>query len=356
MGAIDTEFQGAKDKLNTLTEDPGNEVKLKMYALFKQATVGKCNAPKPSAFNFVGKAKWNAWDSLGSLSQDDAKKQYVGIVNDLLQEEAAHSGDSAASGEYKTLKVTVEDGVCTILLNRPTKKNAITVQMYEEVTDALKAAGEDSKVVVAVITGAGDFYCSGNDLSNFASIPMDKLHEFAVDGAKLLERFVSAFIDYPKPLIGAVNGPAIGVAVSTLALFDVVYCTDKATFQTPFTALGQSPEGCSSFLFPRIMGQGKANEMLLFGKKLTAHEACERGLVAEVFPDSQFQTEVQKKIKEYAALPKNSLKFSKNLVRGVDKDILHKVNDQECELLIERWTSDECAQAVMNFFSRKAKL
>ncbi|XP_006816317.1 enoyl-CoA delta isomerase 2-like [Saccoglossus kowalevskii] len=96
--------------------------------------------------------------------------------------------------------------------------------------------------------------------------------------------------------------------------------------------------------------------MLLFGRKLTAAEACERGLVAEVFPDSEFQTEIQKRIKLYAGLPKNSLSLSKQLIRGVDKDTLLKVNDQECELLIERWTSDECAQAVMNFFTKKSKL
>ncbi|XP_070575756.1 enoyl-CoA delta isomerase 2-like isoform X2 [Ptychodera flava] len=356
MGSIDADFQSAKEKLNTLKDDPGNEVKLKMYALFKQATVGKCNAAKPSAFDFVGKAKWNAWNGLGALSQDDAKKQYVDIVNELLGAEASETVETAADGDYKNIKYTVEGRLCTILLNRPQRKNAITLEMYDEIADALTAAGKDPNVVVAVITGAGDYYCSGNDLSNFMNIPMDKMKELAVHGGEVLERFVASFIDFPKPLIAAVNGPALGVSVSTLALCDVVYCSDKARFHTPFTELGQSPEGCSSILFPRIMGQGKANELLLFGKPITAAQACERGLVAEVFPDSQFQTEIQKKLKEYAGLPKNSLKLTKELVRGIDKEVLHKVNKAECELLVERWTSDECVQAVMDFFAKRSKL
>ncbi|XP_002741676.1 enoyl-CoA delta isomerase 2-like [Saccoglossus kowalevskii] len=259
FAAIDTEFSAAKERLTTLKEDPGNEIKLKLYALFKQATVGKCNAKKPSTFDFVGKAKWTAWNSLGVLSQEDAQKQYISTVNDLVavEESASEEVASGTAGDYKQIKVTVEDGVCTILLNRPAKKNAINLEMYNEIGVALNEIGKDPKVVLAVVTGAGDYYCSGNDLENFMNIDPSKIHEFAKEGADVLRQFVASFINFPKPLIGAINGPVVGVAVSTLSLFDVVYATDRATFHTPFTALGQSPEGCSSVLFPRIMGQGK---------------------------------------------------------------------------------------------------
>ncbi|XP_048448628.1 enoyl-CoA delta isomerase 2-like, partial [Rhincodon typus] len=153
--------------------------------------------------------------------------------------------------------------------------------------------------------GNGDYYCSGNDLSNFTDIGPEGIEQKSKNSGELLKRYVSHYIDFPKPLIGVINGPAVGVAVTVLGLFDAVYATDKATFHAPFSKLGQSPEGCSSYTFPKIMGTSKANEILLFNKKLTAAQACELGLVTEVFPDSTFQKEVWKKLHAYAKLPKN---------------------------------------------------
>ncbi|XP_041455036.1 enoyl-CoA delta isomerase 2-like isoform X1 [Lytechinus variegatus] len=358
LSVSDTEFTAAQDRLNSLKEDPGNEVKLQIYALYKQATTGKCNISKPGAFNIVAKAKWTAWDSLGDMSQDQAKEKYVGIVNDLAGQEGGEAEVASTSEgtlSFTGLKYTVENGVATITLNRPNKKNAITTEMYSEWATALDTAGADDSVVLALITGAGDFYSSGNDLNNFMKIDPSVLYEESVKGSNLLERYVNSTIDFPKPLICAVNGPAVGIAVTTLGLMDVVYASDTATFYTPFAALGQSPEGCSSYTFPKMMGSAKANEFLLFGKKLNAQEAFDRGLVTEVIPAAQFRETVDSKVKEYAQLPRNALRLAKNLIRETEKEHLHKVNRAECDLLIERWTSDECAQALMNFFS-KSKL
>ncbi|XP_071958720.1 enoyl-CoA delta isomerase 2-like isoform X2 [Antedon mediterranea] len=361
MFANEDDFNAAKERVNLLKEDPGNEAKLKMYALFKQATVGTCKASKPGAFDFVGKAKWQAWTNLGSLDQKSARQKYIDMVQQLLDEQGvtvdgSTTAEAQSTEQFKTLNVTSENGVYKIMLNRPNKKNALTFDSYNELVKALDTAGKDPTIVLATITGAGDYYCSGNDLNNFMSATPDTMSDMAKDGGVILNKFVSAFIDFPKPLIGLVNGPAVGVSVTILGLFDVVYSTNKATFVTPFSALGQSPEGCSSYVFPKIMGRAKANEVLLFGRKLTADEACDRGLVASVFPDDKFQKETSRLVDEYAKLPKNSMRLSKNLIRSNDKDLLHKVNDAECELLVERWTSDECVQAIMNFFTQKAKL
>nr|KAF6504785.1 enoyl-CoA delta isomerase 2 [Rousettus aegyptiacus] len=168
--------------------------------------------------------------------------------------------------------------------------------------------------------------------------------------------FVACFIDFPKPLIAVVNGPAVGISVTILGLFDAVYASDKATFHTPFTHLGQSPEGCSSYTFPKIMGLAKAKEMLIFGKKLTAGEACAQGLVTEVFPDSTFQTEVWTRLKAYSKIPPNAGRISKQIIRNWEKEKLHAVNAEEVRVLQERWQSEEFLNAVMNFFSKRAKL
>ncbi|XP_039983057.1 enoyl-CoA delta isomerase 2, mitochondrial, partial [Xiphias gladius] len=359
MSVTVEQFEQAKSKLSTLRKDPGNEVKLQIYALFKQATQGACNTPKPGMLDFVNKAKWDAWKSLGSISQEEARLRYCDLIGSLVEAEGLHSAQVAAkpagSGTtYKTLLVTTEDDITTIKLNRPAKKNAITTEMYSEVVAALEQAAKDDSVIT-VFTGAGDFYCSGNDLTNF-QLQDGGVEEMARRGGDLLRKYVKAYIDFPKPLVAVVNGPAVGISVTLLGLFDLVYATDKATFHTPFSQLGQSAEGCSSYTFPKIMGAAKASEMLLFNKKLTAGQACQVGLVSEVFPDSSFQSEVWTRLRAYAKLPRNSLAFSKQLIRSMEKERLYAVNDAEVECLVERWMSDECFNAVMSFFQAKAKL
>ncbi|XP_062425995.1 enoyl-CoA delta isomerase 2 isoform X2 [Rhea pennata] len=339
MQVSQQDFEKAQEQLKLLKKDPGNEVKLKLYALFKQATEGPCNSPKPGMLDFVKKAKWDAWNSLRNLSQDNAKQKYTELVSSLVSAESSSQVKDAAPEEsrhdgYETIIVTTKNNITKIMLNRPEKKNAISHKMYREIIKALEEAAKDDSTI-AVITGNGEYYCSGNDLNNFTNVQAGQTEKMAKDGALLLREFVAHFIDFPKPLIAVVNGPAIGISVTLLGLCDIVYASDLATFHTPFSQLGQSPEGCSSYLFPKIMGLAKATEMLLFNKKLTAAEACAQGLVTEVFPNRTFQKEVWARLKAYASLPKNSLAVSKQLLRGVEKEKLHAVNDQECEVLKE---------------------
>ncbi|XP_075894082.1 enoyl-CoA delta isomerase 2 isoform X1 [Nelusetta ayraudi] len=355
MGVTVEQFEEAKGRLSTLKKDPGNDVKLKIYALFKQATQGPCNTPKPGMLDFVNKAKWEAWKSLGVISQEDARHQYCDLIGSLAEAEGGAVAAGSGMAAFQTLEVLVEDNITTIRLNRPEKKNAITTQMYNEIIAALEEAAKDDSVIT-VFTGAGDFYCSGNDLTNFTKIPEGGVEEMAKAGGDLLRKYVKAYIDFPKPLVAVVNGPAVGISVTVLGLFDLVYATERATFHTPFSQLGQSAEGCSSYTFPKIMGTAKASEMLLFNRKLTAVQACQLGLVTEVFPDTSFQSEVWPRLRAYAKLPRNSLALSKQLIRRVEREQLHAVNDAEVERLMERWTSDECFEAVMSFFQTRAKL
>ncbi|NXD23391.1 ECI2 isomerase, partial [Spelaeornis formosus] len=355
------DFQKAQEELKLLKKDPGNETKLKLYALFKQATEGPCNAPKPGMLDFVKKAKWDAWNSLGNLSQVTKLTISLRYFVDYLDGPESASQKKEASPEegrhdgYETLIVATKNNITKIMFNRPDRKNAINHQMYREIIKALEEAGKNDSTI-AVITGNGDYYSSGNDLNNFTNVQPGEMEKMAKDGAVLLKEFVGHFIDFPKPLVAVVNGPAIGICVTVLGLCDLVYASDRATFHSPFSLLGQSPEGCSSYLFPKIMGLAKASEMLLFNKKLTAAEACAQGLVTEVFPDRTFQKEVWARLEAYASLPKNSLAVSKQLLRNMEKEKLHAINSRECEVLTERWLSDECANAIVSFFQKKSKL
>ncbi|XP_051050406.1 enoyl-CoA delta isomerase 2-like [Phodopus roborovskii] len=358
MRASQQDFENAMNQVKLLKQDPGNQVKLKLYALYEQLINSATCLPKPGVVDMVNKAKWEAWNALGSQPKESARQNYVDLVSSL-----SPSSDTSSQGthganekvqESKHIVVTYEDGITKIMFNRPAKKNAINFQMYQEIMLALKNASTDNSAIT-VFTGAGDYYCSGNDLTNFTSAA-GGMEEAANRSTVGLKEFVNTFIDFPKPLVAVVNGPAIGIAVTLLGLFDVVYASDKATFHTPFTHLGQGPEVCSSYTFPKIIGSAKAAEVLLFGKKLTAREACAHGLVSEVFPDSTFEKEVWTRLRAYAKLPPNSMRISKELIRKNEKDKLYEVNAEECTTLKTRVLSDEYINGIMNFLSRKAKL
>ncbi|XP_044150775.1 enoyl-CoA delta isomerase 2-like [Bufo gargarizans] len=257
--------------------------------------------------------------------------------------------------KYETIQVVYQDKITKIVLNRPKKKNAFSVEMYQEVCTALDDAGEDDSVLT-VVTGQGDYFSSGNDLSNALRPLTGSPEEMMKGGSGTVRDLIGKIIDFPKPLVAMVNGPAVGIATTILGLFDLVYASDKATFNTPFSKLALYPEGCSSYTFPKIMGLSKAIEVLVFNKILTAQEAYHVGFVAEVFPDSTFQQEVWSRLTVYATLPKNCLALSKQLIRNLEKEKLHEVCDKEMEAIAKGYFSEEAKSAIQNFFQRKAKL
>lgn len=236
----DAEFSAAVESLSGVEVD--NTTKLKLYALYKQATVGPAaasGAAKPGMMDVVGKYKRAAWDKLGDMGKDDARAEYVATVAQL-RGAAAEATNTAAqpAGEWETLRVTDEGAARTISLNRPARYNALNIAMYTELTRALDAAAEAPHVSVTVLTGAGRYYSSGNDLAELAEVP-DDLQAKAESSAAMLEDFVDAFIRHPKPLVAAVNGPAIGIAATTLALCDIVWAVRgaaaRAQAETPLT-------------------------------------------------------------------------------------------------------------------------
>eukprot|EP01041_Mallomonas_annulata_P006673 gene6673-13513_t len=252
----------------------------------------------------------------------------------------------------KTLKVDVSStGVMTITFDRPKKKNAFTWPMYNELAYTLKSGGNDKNVRVALLTGSGDFYSSGNDLSNFSQV----IHplKMAANAKVLLENFVNSFIDFPKPLICAVNGPAIGIAVTSLGLCDRVFASTTSHYRTPFADLGQSPEGCSSFMFPKLMGDEIANEVLWKGRKLNAEEAHKYGLIHEVHSPEALMTAAIAHCEKLAALPIGSEELKRYIIKENLVEKLHAVNKEECAILEKKWVSPECFNALAAFLDSR---
>lgn len=172
---------------------------------------------------------------------------------------------------------------------------------------------------------------------------------------QVFKNFIDALINFPKILITFVNGPAVGAGVTMLGLCDVVYASDTATFRTPFTKLGLVPEGCSSFLFPNIMGRSLASEMLLFGRTLSAQEALATGLISKVVPKNNILQFIEE-LKQYSKIPLETSMRNKELITGNLQKKLREVNAEECVKLMDSFRSEAFAMSMMEFMTRKSKL
>ncbi|KAI8064685.1 ClpP/crotonase-like domain-containing protein [Gongronella butleri] len=247
---------------------------------------------------------------------------------------------------FKTLEVTLPSpGVAVITFNRPERYNSLTPQAYLDWLNALRWAAASDDVKACVITGKGKYYTSGQDLDLNAAADDDIAPEDRFENTKNL---VAEMVRFPKLLIGAVNGHCIGFGCTTLGLCDVAYAVPEATFNTPFMQFGFCAEGCSSVMFPRIMGQSKANEMLLLGRRFSAKE-MEVCNFLRVLPSADFHANVLKIAAQAGQYSLEALKVTKELVRGVDRDLLLKVNEEEMARLADRMTSADSLESIMKF-------
>mmetsp|Transcript_21928 Transcript_21928/g.62355 ORF Transcript_21928/g.62355 Transcript_21928/m.62355 type:complete len:282 (+) Transcript_21928:86-931(+) len=211
---------------------------------------------------------------------------------------AAAVEQGAAQPKYKAIVVSDLNGVRTIRFNNPKKLNGWSPLIMAEMAEALKEAAADEAVSAAILTGTGKYYCAGVDFAGSLK-PMHP-REFKARLTEQNQALFDQFLDFPKPLFAALNGPAIGAAVTSAGLCDQIIASDTATLHTPFKSLGLVPEGCSSFTFPLVFGDTVAKEVLE-GRKLSAQEAVEFGYAAEVVPEDQVQQRAQQVAEEWVA-------------------------------------------------------
>lgn len=223
--------------------------------------------------------------------------------------------------ETENLIVTTKDNIKIVRLNKPKKKNAIDYNMYIRMAEILKDAAIDEDISIVVLTGTGDFYCSGNDLSA-NDVPTKTLFAAVVE-------FVKTLITFPKLLIALVNGPAVGIAVTSLALCDFVFTTENAYFWTPFSKLNIVAEGASSITFPKLLGERTALKMLMMDYKMPAKEALECGLISFLYKDEEFHDKAWDYISQISKLPMDSVLGTKKLIRRVDMEELIKATELE---------------------------
>lgn len=242
---------------------------------------------------------------------------------------------------------SLEGGVRTLTFNRPERKNALTQVMYEQLADALGQAAEDAETRVVVVRGAGGTFTAGNDLNDFMQRPPRNTDTPVF-------RFLQALARFPKPLIAAVDGAAVGVGTTMLLHCDLVYCAEDAVFSLPFLKLALVPEAGSSYLLPQMIGHRRAAELLLFGDKFDALTAQEAGIVNTAMPADALHAHVAERAATLAALPPEAVRETKRLMKAPFQAELERVMLAEGQVFIDRLKSPELAAAITAFFQRKA--
>lgn len=243
--------------------------------------------------------------------------------------------------------VHTEDGVATLSFNRLERKNSITSAMYAAMADAVEQAAADAAVRVLVIQGHETVFSAGNDIGDFLNQP-----PATVDAPVF--RFLRGIASFPKPVIAAVSGPAVGIGTTLLFHCDLVYAGDNAAFSMPFVNLGLCPEAASSLLVPQMFGYHRAAEALLLGEPFMAEAALEAGLVNRVLPPTEANGYAQAQARKLAAKPLSALIETKRLMKqGQATRVLEQMAEEGASF--GRMLREPAAREAFTAFMEKRK-
>ena len=261
--------------------------------------------------------------------------------------------------DFQDIAYEVSEGIATITLHRPDKMNAFTGRMMHEIISALDMTDADDNVKVVIFTGSGRAYCAGADLSSggetFAKGGSDVQTKQGVprDGGGLVSLRIFESL---KPVIGAINGAAVGVGVTMTLPMDIRLASDTAKFGFVFAKRGIVPEACSSYFLPRIVGIQKATEWVFTGRVFSAQEALEGGLVRSVHPADELLTVARELARE---ITENTAPVSVALSRRMLWRMLGASHPMEAHRadsrgIMERGRSADSKEGVMSFLEKRA--
>ena len=248
------------------------------------------------------------------------------------------------------IEVTRVGGRLGIRMNRPERRNAITVAMYAALADAIEGAATDTDIRLITIEGAGEDFTAGNDLADFmAEMPPPGTTDIPV------WRLLRALAKNEVPIVAAVHGNAVGIGTTMLFHCDLVIAEQGTRFIMPFVDLGLVPEAASSLILPRLAGRRRAARYLLLGEAFGPDEALEFGLVSHVAAQGELQSALDATVSALLAKPAQALRLTQRLLRrGPVEEILDRM-ELENGHFAERLASDEVRQAIAAFFAARAK-
>ena len=243
-----------------------------------------------------------------------------------------------------SIKTATLNGVATIEIARPEKKNAITGAMYHAMGAALDAAKADNAVHAVLITGQPGIFTSGNDIDDFMKRPPGEPPAYV---------FMRALMGCDKPVIAAVTGAAIGIGTTLLLHCDFVYVSDEARLAMPFVSLGLVPEFASSLIVPQLMGNARAAEKLLLGDPFTGADAVDCGIANAVLPANEVVNHARRIAERFNALPPGAVRDSKRLMRRARSQSTMETIATEAGLFAARLRSPEAQEAFSAFFQKR---
>jgi enoyl-CoA hydratase/carnithine racemase len=244
------------------------------------------------------------------------------------------------------IKTATLNGVATIEIARPEKKNALTAAMYQAMADAVLDAQLDSAVRALLITGQPGIFTSGNDLEDFMQRPPAGPDSPVV-------RFMKALAECDKPVVAAVTGGAVGIGTTMLLHCDLVYVADDARLAMPFVGLGLVPEYASSLLLPRLVGHVRAAERLLLGDPFNGVTAVELGIANAVLPAAEVLNHARRIAERFNTLPPGAVQDAKRLMKRAGKELVAQQMAAEGELFTQRLRSPEASEAFQAFFEKR---
>lgn len=246
-----------------------------------------------------------------------------------------------------SLIATSRDGqVMEITINRPEKRNALTIGMYRMLVEAFTGAQMEEDVRVVLLRGQPQCFTAGNDLRDFLEDPPQ-------DESAPVFGFMKILAGFPKPLVCAVSGSAIGIGTTVCLHADLVYCSADTRFQLPFVKLGLVPELASSYLLPLMAGHARAFELLVLGEPFDAETAREMGLVNGVFVDDAYLDMARHKARELSLLPPEAVRQAKSLMKRSFLDASLQAIREETRVFSSRLNSPEARRAMADFFEKR---
>jgi methylglutaconyl-CoA hydratase len=251
-----------------------------------------------------------------------------------------------------TVRLTRQGLVARVALDRPDVRNAFNDEMLEDLLEAFAAIRDDPRLRAVVLTGEGHCFCAGADV-NWMKRVVNYTQEENYEDSLRLARMLREIYDCPKPVLGRVNGPAIGGGTGLVAVCDIAIAAEDAVFGITETKLGVIPAAISPYLLKR-MGERNLKEYTLTGERFSAARATELGLVNAAVPPGELDAAVEARVEKILTGGPEALAASKQLIRDIAERGLDENGPYTAQLITERRMSDE-GQEGMNAFLRKAR-
>lgn len=254
---------------------------------------------------------------------------------------------------HETIDVTTDGGAAKILLNRPDALNAWTEQFGHDLNDAVQSLGGDSAIRAVMITGAGRGFSSGADLKEARTGGDGGPPDLSERLKTLYHPIMIGIREMPKPVVAAVNGPAVGIGCSLALDCDLILAGESAYFLLAFVNIGLVPDGGSTAFVPAMTGAARAAEMMMLGEKIPAEKALQWGLCNRVHPDSELIREAEALVEKLAKGPTASYAGAKQLInRNVYANFREQL-EAEADQQGEQGRTKDFVEGVMSFVEKR---